>query len=179
MARKSVVLPVPTSPASSTWPRHSAEMSSRRMVRACPRTTPFSAASASRNRACQSEILLSMIRPECNAARGLETRAASPARLFDGRSLGLVVAVDLLDVIFARPCLFRLPYPPFVAGIHDGQRLALLGQLGRVVLRVVFRAFDLCRIVGLRLPAIAGGLAIGAVIAQRRSAERQRGNGQG
>src|SRR5690606_6971458 len=162
MARKSVVLPVPTSPASSTWPRHSAEMSSRRMVRACPRTTPFSAASASRNRACQSEILLSMIRPEYHAARGLEARAAPPARLFGGRSLGLVVAVDLLDVIFELAGLFHVPDPPFIAGIHDGQRLALLGQFGRVVLRVVFRALDLCRVVGLRLPAIAGGLAVGA-----------------
>src|SRR5690606_1923751 len=51
-----------------------------------------------------------------------------------------------------------------VAGGLIVKSLLLLRELFRVVLRVVLRACDLFRITRLRLPAVAGGLAVRAVV---------------
>ncbi|VFU08501.1 protein of unknown function [Methylocella tundrae] len=51
-----------------------------------------------------------------------------------------------------------------VARLHLALGRILFGDFGGVELWVVFAAGDLCRVAGLRLPAIAGRLAVGAVI---------------
>ncbi len=54
-----------------------------------------------------------------------------------------------------------------VTRFHRPLGVALLGELFRVVLGIIFGALHLRRITRLRLPAIAGCLAVGAVIRQR------------